>query len=237
AFLDQDDLWLPERLARSVDELRNAPELGMVVTNTLIQDERRGIRTPHWRSITKTGERITKRLIRENFICTPGTMVRIDVLKAVGLFDEGYYGVDDFDLWYRIARVYDIGFIEEPLAVWRYHAESLSGNVARMLEDVLRFYDKVLELEEHEEELAVAKTRRREILFSLGVVQSLAHEDTAARETFKEVVNGGVPSLKAAVAIRLHAFSPGLFRVMRSLLGSGRPAWDQGIPTNLEVVV
>ncbi|MCL4499638.1 MAG: glycosyltransferase family 2 protein, partial [Chloroflexi bacterium] len=52
AFLDQDDLWLPERLARSVDELRNAPELGMVVTNTLIQDERRGVRTPHWRSIT-----------------------------------------------------------------------------------------------------------------------------------------------------------------------------------------
>jgi hypothetical protein len=63
----------------------------------------------------------------------------------VGNFDTSLKGVDDFDMWYRIARVFPTGIVRDALASWRYRNEaSISANDIKMILDERKFYQKIL---------------------------------------------------------------------------------------------
>ena len=233
AFIDSDDLWLPDRIARGVEAFREHPAAGLVATNTLIQDERSGSRVVSWTRVERTGKRPTQRLLEENFICTSSTLVGRSALDTEGVFDESFSSAEDYDLWYRIARRFEIVLLEEPLTVWRYRSASFSSNAERMVANVVRFYDKVLAIEEHEDERKIAARRRSEYRFKLGILQSIARDDEAARHTFRLVAKKGAPSLEVAIAIKLHAISPSLFRWVRSK----RAGRAQETLTGLDLVV
>ncbi|HMJ47611.1 MAG TPA: hypothetical protein VK498_09785, partial [Ferruginibacter sp.] len=61
-------------------------------------------------------------------------------LEKVGLFHEDMTIVADFDMWVRLARYYDTGFIREPLVQLRDHKNQLSRNrnyfIRRPIEDM-----------------------------------------------------------------------------------------------------
>ncbi|MCL5291942.1 MAG: glycosyltransferase [Actinobacteria bacterium] len=231
AFLDQDDLWLPERISRGVEAFFANPKAGLVAANTYVQEGENRIAC--WRRVVRTGDRITKRLLADNFICSAGAMVSRRALDEVGFFDESFYGADDFDLWYRIAGKFEVVLIDEPLAVWKRRPSSLSSNTERMLKDIVNVYNKILSVEENDEEREIAAHRRLELLFKLGIVQSLSGDDGAARETFRQVAELGAPSFEAGLAIRLHAISPALFRFARSFRAGRGPE----LPIDIELVV
>ncbi|MHB0977643.1 MAG: glycosyltransferase family 2 protein [Candidatus Aquicultorales bacterium] len=233
ALLDQDDLWLPERLSKGVEAFFAKPGAGLVAVNTFIENEMTGDRARCWKRVVRTGDRVTKRLLAENFICSAGVLISRRALDEVGLFDEAFYGADDYDMWYRIARHFDFVILEEPLAVWRYRPSSLSSDTRRMLKDVIYFYDKVLEVEERPEERRIAAGRRSELMFKLGLVQSLQGDDAAARKTFKALRITGAPSLEASLAIGIHSVSPALFRTLRRFRSHRKPP----VPVELELVI
>lgn len=237
AFIDSDDLWLPERVSKGADAFIANPQAGLVATNVFVQDERTGNRRPCWKSVKRTGDRPTKRLLIENFICTSGTMVSRRALDEVGAFDESFAGAEDYELWYRIATRFDIELIEEPLVVWRYRPASLSSDPRRMLEHVVRFYEKVLATEEHAEERGVADRRRGEVLFKLGVANSLAGDEKAARVTFEKLAKVKAPSVEASLAIKIHRLSPSLFKVLRMAFRTLKSRDDDGTMTDIELVV
>jgi glycosyltransferase involved in cell wall biosynthesis len=58
-------------------------------------------------------------LIESNFIPTITAVFRKSCLSEVGMVDEGLKGVDDYDLWIRIAEHYQVLGIAKPLGVWR----------------------------------------------------------------------------------------------------------------------
>jgi glycosyltransferase involved in cell wall biosynthesis len=127
AFLDSDDRWRPEKLAKQVALHERRPELVLSATDFVNFDDS-GVRDPHaWRARNKpTGETISfERLFFENCIACSSTMMpRTALMRTPGMARDRRMG-EDYGLWLRIAMLGPIGHIDETLMDHRFHADSL----------------------------------------------------------------------------------------------------------------
>jgi glycosyltransferase involved in cell wall biosynthesis len=125
-FLDDDDWRLPGVLDKQVCILDNNPEVGLVYGRYFFGDQSgKIINEPAFPPICPKGD-IFHRLFEENMIGCLTAVFRKECLYRVGMLDPNYSGIDDWDLWIRIAELYPILAVEEPVAVWR-KAEPGSG--------------------------------------------------------------------------------------------------------------
>lgn len=156
AFLDDDDLWLPEKLSVQVPYMQRQPELGLSYSQFYLRGASAGARPIY----PKRPGTTFRELFHGNFIQVPTVMIRRSCLDAVGEFSPAYRGAQDFDLWLRIARRYPIGFIEQPLACYRKHGANMTSRLVPMyLEHI-----EVLKRTEAEPALGVtAALKRRQI--------------------------------------------------------------------------
>jgi glycosyltransferase involved in cell wall biosynthesis len=120
ALLDHDDLWHPTKLDKQVAVLDGRPEVGMVVTDVAHLD-REGKPLGVIGAGYNPSETFARLFVR-GFVPTPSAaMIRRSVLETVGGFDERFHsaGLDDHELWTRIAARYEIANIAEPLTYHR----------------------------------------------------------------------------------------------------------------------
>jgi glycosyltransferase involved in cell wall biosynthesis len=131
AFLDSDDVWKSELLARQVEALQRAPELHAVACNA------------HWlpardRLLLRIKEdafpSFDEMLLRSIVMCT-GAVVRREALDAVGPFDEDPAVIEDYDLFLRVLRHRDrsIRVLCAPLFHRRVSADAISVHGRREL--------------------------------------------------------------------------------------------------------
>src|SRR5262245_58115192 len=127
AFLDDDDEWLPEKLARQVAVLETSPRsVGAVYTGFVKIDQATG-QIVERITPTRRGT-ISRDLIAENCVGTPSTvLVRNECFQKVGLFDESMAFGEDYDMWIRIAREFEFDYIDEPLVRYAVHDVQLSA--------------------------------------------------------------------------------------------------------------
>ena len=143
AFLDADDVWLPCRLAESVNVLRTRPTVGLSYgLLTGIDHEGR-----HGGTFEGNGRHAEGRIapyiyMRTIELPSPTITIRRDCLDEVGVFDETLRVTEDRDLWLRIALRYEVGFVPKVLALYRQSPNSLSTDPERMLQAQLQFIEK-----------------------------------------------------------------------------------------------
>jgi glycosyltransferase involved in cell wall biosynthesis len=116
AFLDQDDLWLPDKLQKQINYFDNNKDAGLVYAHSIeFGDRSKNVPTAHHEGF------ILDKLIWGNFIPALSVMVKKEVFNEVGLFDENraLMGCDDFDMWLRIAARYRVGHVDYELVRWR----------------------------------------------------------------------------------------------------------------------
>ena len=127
AFLDDDDLWLPEKLEKQVKLLDSNKKLGLVYSRSYVIDDRGNPAKPtYFRGIKLRRGHVFNELLVSNFIPQLTVLTRRDALDKVGKFDLQYKIAQDYDLWLRIANHYTVDFIDQPLAKYRFHKESES---------------------------------------------------------------------------------------------------------------
>lgn len=80
-------------------------------------------------------------LINRCFIPAVTVMIRIDIFKKIGLFDENLY-IEDWDMWLRIANKYQIGYIDEYLAYYRRHDNNSSLDTLKMYNSTIAILKK-----------------------------------------------------------------------------------------------
>ncbi len=129
AFLDSDDIWLPEMLEKGVDVLNHDGDTAMVYSRfrTITRNTISQIILPR-EAICRSGH-IFNQLYINTFIACSGVTVRRSVLDEVGLFDtsEEMVTVEDTDLWLRIARRYPIACSHDaPLFLYRIQQHNMS---------------------------------------------------------------------------------------------------------------
>lgn len=105
AFLDADDLWLPQHLSRQVDRLEGNKKLGLVYSDALHLRGDTLIGTAFER-VPQSGEVSLESLLSEQCtINTSSVVVLRSALLEAGLFDESMSYCEDFDLWLRLAAI------------------------------------------------------------------------------------------------------------------------------------
>src|SRR5262245_19129138 len=125
AFLDDDDEWLPEKLARQIAlVLRDRGAAAVVYTGYVIVDESNG--KICGQKIPRRRGNLYRALLENN--CVGGTssvLVRRSCFETVGLFDEALPSFQDYDLWIRIASSFQFDCITEPLLKYFVHPNKI----------------------------------------------------------------------------------------------------------------
>jgi glycosyltransferase involved in cell wall biosynthesis len=143
AFLDSDDVMLPERLAKQSSLLDRESDLGLVHTDLMTFDDGGIIHHTRLAFSNPCGGMVLDRLLLDNFITTSTVMAPKATLLEVGLFGEARRVSEDFELWLKIAARWKVAFIEQPLVRYRRRANSLSADklfTARCALDVVEAF-------------------------------------------------------------------------------------------------
>ncbi|MGE4086193.1 MAG: glycosyltransferase [Vicinamibacterales bacterium] len=128
AFLDSDDVWLPDKLARQLAVLDGAPAGVGLVYGGVLDD--RGDGTVGVDRAQHRGD-LFRPLLERNVVHGGGSnvLMRRSVVAAVGFFDERFEAIEDYDYWLRAARLHDFDHVGDPVV--RYHNGDAPGRRSR----------------------------------------------------------------------------------------------------------
>ena len=126
AFLDSDDLWLPDKLARQISWLEGQPEL--LICQTDETWVRRGVRVNKPAAHRKVAGQIFLPSLARCMISPSAVVLHRRLLEDHGVFDATLPAAEDYDLWLRLTWRYEVGLVDEPLVIKRGgHPDQLSA--------------------------------------------------------------------------------------------------------------
>ena len=131
AFLDDDDLRLPGSLDLQAQNLDAHPEIGFVCGGMVMADQ----------NYRPTGEIVCPKISGDIFfslmeldfpIMGLAVLARKECFVRVGLFHRQVDGIDDWDMFLRIAELYSVLVDPEPVGIYRQPTvRSAQGSSAR----------------------------------------------------------------------------------------------------------
>jgi glycosyltransferase involved in cell wall biosynthesis len=196
AFLDSDDLWLPEKLAQQVGYLNLHPLSGAVFCLAWSIDEN-GQRNPrfpygsHFRSGGFNAERILQD--RYSLGINSTILMRKTAFERTGGFDDRIIYGEDLDFCLRLfLNECQPGLIKQPLASIRTHGASQSltlnaDKVERVLKDHLAIFDKVLAASQSDSLCTAAHRARLKEYFRAYGYYLLSGQDGKVSETVARI--------------------------------------------------
>lgn len=136
ARIDSDDCWHPTKLEKQIAYMEAHPQCGACFTWVTVVDE-------NDRKLSST-ESIFVDLFRAknrpriqwihdfymsgSCLCHPSAVFPREVVEKLGGYRNSLVQIQDFDLWIRIAKQYELHVLEEPLMNYRHALQG--GNVS-----------------------------------------------------------------------------------------------------------
>ena len=158
AFLDADDTLEPSSLEKQVARLDSDEEIGLVHCAMREFDDETGATI---RLHMEGGEdRVANNLLLWEgplIVAAGAIIVSRQAFDRVGGFDTRMKVGEDWDFCYRVAQLFKIGFVAEPLVNYRRHNAAAHWNVENMERGMLMFYEKAFATDDPE----ILKLRRR----------------------------------------------------------------------------
>ncbi len=112
-FLDSDDTWEREKLAKQVAfHKRNRDILISYTDETWIRD---GYHVKLPKKFAKSHDNLYERSLSHCIIAPSSVMIEKKLFDSVGGFDESLEVCEDYDLWLRLMKEHAIGLVNEPL--------------------------------------------------------------------------------------------------------------------------
>lgn len=125
AFLDADDMWRPNKLSKQIDFLKAHPEVGLVYSQMASFIDGQPIGDDSFPQSPICGW-IFDELLRDTIIPLPSVVVRAEIARMVGGFDESLLTAEDTNFYLKVAYAYHIGVVPEALMLRRLHTSNLS---------------------------------------------------------------------------------------------------------------
>jgi glycosyltransferase involved in cell wall biosynthesis len=237
AWLDSDDAWEPEKIARQIDAARKWPQAALIHTRCLSIDADGRALPVSGSDLAEHDDAIENDILPRLFVhCWPNTsssLVKRSILDKVGLFDPGFYK-EDWELYLRIAGAgHPFAYIGSRLTRYRIHGESKTGALIANAIGVIRIRECI---EAHRAEwlshcpCADADRDRRAVArhlrefakdySRLGILYSKTGQWNAARDAFQNAAHRQPGRLKYRVRLWEAAIRARLSRSASSSIGA-----------------
>jgi len=161
SFLDSDDYWLPERLARTVAGMRAHPEWIAVFHDLDLVDSAGAKLGPTYLENSRfldAASDYLRALGEDWYDCGERFFVFMSLLYAAVhtqsiivdrhqagrdllRFDEDYIICEDTDLWLRLALAGRLGYLDSVLSCYRQHPTSITKKALLFAEQALLFHE------------------------------------------------------------------------------------------------
>jgi glycosyltransferase involved in cell wall biosynthesis len=151
AFLDADDVWLPEKLEKQIERFSTDNSLGLVHVAVQDIDAKGNNLDIHLDGLS--GNVSHEILLLERSVVLgggSGIMIPRKVFDEVGGFDSRLSTSADWDIFYQISSRYKVGFINEILLKYRIHGSNMHGNIPRMESEMLLGFEKAFSTEKNQ---------------------------------------------------------------------------------------
>jgi teichuronic acid biosynthesis glycosyltransferase TuaG len=192
AFLDGDDIWLPEFLESQVNFLESN-NYDLVYTDALLFGGSIYDGKTFMEDAPSLGEADFESLLETRCnVITSGTVARRKNIREAGMFETEKVRAHDFVLWLRIAKNGGrIGYQRQVLLKYRVRLDSLSGNSVERVQreiDVYHRIIKLIELDERQKKIVEKQLIRlhAEMEIELGKSFFLQKDFAAARQAFEK---------------------------------------------------
>ena len=162
AFLDADDLCLPQRLEHQL-ALAERTQADLIFSDAVVVATSEALHhwsAPSWLAQTGSKEQLQKAVREEvlpnpfqhlmrigSFILPSTVLVRRECLLDGGLFDESLQSTQDFELWCRLAAKHRFAFHSAPLVIRQVHGQNMTANQLETLRDSVKAWEKIEKLE------------------------------------------------------------------------------------------
>ncbi len=121
-YLNSDDALCPDAISLMVDYLQKIPDVALVYGDYYRIDQ-----TGKVLELVCAGDSSLETLLRcGNTIFSGAMLLRRPIIEEVGWLDAGLKYAADYDFCVRVARQHRIGYINQPLAMFRMHVGSKS---------------------------------------------------------------------------------------------------------------
>lgn len=144
AFLDGDDVWLPNYLIVQVKRIQADPAIDVLYPNVMMFGGSSEEGEEFMTICPSNGEVTFERLLLQECNVSNCSIARRDTIMRAGLFDESLRSVEDFDLWLRVIKAGGrIAYHRDVLARYRRRAGSLTADPIWLSEHILEVLRKV----------------------------------------------------------------------------------------------
>ncbi len=136
AFLDSDDLWMPEKLEKQLALADKYPDMAICYTaSSYIDDSGKP-----FGYVLPAIERFSyKMLLRKNLMSCSSVMIRTSIMQGIQMPGDQMH--EDYYVWLTVLREFGIAYgINEPLLIYRLSAHSKSGNRIKSMVMLFRSY-------------------------------------------------------------------------------------------------
>jgi glycosyltransferase involved in cell wall biosynthesis len=142
AFLDSDDLWLPQKLSRQLDFFYSNADARINQTEEIWV--RNGMRVNPKNRHQKFSGMIFEHSLALCLVSPSAVMIEKTLFEIVGVFDENLPACEDYDLWLRISCRFPVYLLDTPLIIKRGGHEDQLSRVAGLDRFRIRSLHKIL---------------------------------------------------------------------------------------------
>jgi hypothetical protein len=124
ARMDQDDVALANRLSTQIRFLRTHQQVA--VAGSYVYHMGRTPELDHLIRLPVEHESIIDKLPKSNCLYHPSVMLRRGPILSLGGYRAEFHNAEDYDLWLRTSRVYQLANIPVPLLRYRFSATGMT---------------------------------------------------------------------------------------------------------------
>jgi glycosyltransferase involved in cell wall biosynthesis len=224
AFLDADDVWLPGKLEKQLRLAAEDSRANLIYTNYWLWDGERDLELRYAEDAPWREGEVTEPLIRWCLFGNSSVLVRRQALEAIGGYDTTLPGVEDWDLWLRLAEQgLWVRGLREPCLRYRIW----DGNLHRD-----RVHVHTGEVQIFEKALTRVQPPRRKRLYRAALARARGNLELARA---RPRVETDVRALRQALACAWWQ-SPGRTRWLLWLAGAWLPEFLGGGPVRRRIV-
>ena len=186
AFLDSDDRWIPEKLAIQVEILDQNKNVGIVYSKMIILDEQGN--PCGFKPEEKTGKNFLELMEIRGDIATSTVITRKECFEKVGKFDLDLPPMEDFDMWLRIAKFYEVYEVEDATFAYYYeHKQQETSNTHKVYGGLVKLEAKILDMSKDAPRRIQNKVKRR-LCMHQYTLSRICYKEGKPSESFSHVL-------------------------------------------------